>query len=555
MPSVPTLARLVRVGWVLARSGLDALLLEALRAPPLLRASLRVLPWHWGRQPPRGVRLRLAFESLGPIYVKFGQLLATRRDVLPPDLADELVKLQDHVPPFATARARATIERAWEAPVEALLAEFEDTPLASASIAQVHGARLRDGTAVVVKVLRPGVARQVRRDLAVLHTLARAFERMGREMRRLRLDAVVAEFEVILQAELDLMREAGNAAQLKRNFAGSPDLYVPEVYFDLTRTDVLVQERIYGVPIDHLDALAAAGVDFPRLAEKGVEIFFRQVFEHNFFHADMHAGNIFVQAPARYLAVDFGIMGTLNLEDRRYLAENFVAFFNRDYARVAQAHLRAGWVPPDTRADQFESAIRAVCEPIFDKPLKDISFGVLLMRLLAVARSFDMHVQPQLVLLQKTLLSVEGLGRRLYPELDLWRTAKPFLERWVQEQMGWRALLRGLREEMPRYAQILPALPNLLHDALAREAEKTSIAAAAAAPPAHRPDEARAPAHRSGDADRRTVRAAVLGALAVGAAAVYALAGRAQPEFAGAPLLVWVLAAIALWLLAGRRTG
>src|SRR5262245_7290140 len=417
----------------------------------------------------RGQRLRAALETLGPIFVKFGQVLSTRRDLLPLDIADELAKLQDRVPPFPSEFAVAEVERALGKPLAELFASFEKAPLASASIAQVHLARLHDGTEVAVKVLRPGVERAVARDLALLKTGAGLAVRLG--ARRLKPREVVAEFERHLDEELDLMREAANASQLRRNFEGSELLTVPRVYWDLCAERVMVMERMHGTPISQVQALKEKGVDIPALARAGVEIFFTQVFRHGFFHADMHPGNILVategETRGRYIALDFGIMGTLTEVDKNYLAQNFLAFFNRDYRRVAQAHLDAGWVPSATRVDEFEAAVRAVCEPIFAKPLKEIYFGRLLLRLFQTSRRFNVEVQPQLVMLQKTLLNIEGLGRELDPDLDLWKTAKPFLERWMREQVGLRGLLRTVRHEAPFWASSLPQLPRLVHRALA----------------------------------------------------------------------------------------
>ena len=420
---------------------------------------------------PRAQRLREALETLGPIYVKFGQVLSTRRDLLPLDIADELAKLQDRVPPFPSDLAASEVERALGSPLTTFFSSFERDPVASASIAQVHLARLHDGTEVAVKVLRPAVEAAIARDLALLETGAGLAERLGG--RRLKPREVVAEFARHLDEELDLMREAANASQLGRNFAGSPLLLVPAVHWDLCAQRVMVMERMHGTPISQVDTLRAKGIDIPALARAGVEIFFTQVFRHGFFHADMHPGNIFVategETRGRYIALDFGIMGTLTEVDKNYLAQNFLAFFNRDYRRVAQAHLDAGWVPAGTRVDEFEAAIRAVCEPIFARPLKEIYFGRLLLRLFQTSRRFNVEVQPQLVMLQKTLLNIEGLGRELDPELDLWRTAKPFLERWMREQVGWRGLLRTIRHEAPFWAATLPQLPRLVHRALAED--------------------------------------------------------------------------------------
>ena len=422
-----------------------------------------------GAESTRGVRLRRALETLGPITVKFGQILSTRRDLVPLDIADELARLQDRVAPFPSDLAVAEVERSLGRPLDAVFSAFDRTPVASASIAQVHLARLHDGREVAVKVLRPGVEAAVARDLELLRTAAAFIERRWADGRRLRPREVVAEFARHLDDELDLMREAANASQLARNFEGSALLRVPAVYWDLCAQRVMVMERMHGTPISQVSALREKGIDIPALARSGVEIFFTQVFRHGFFHADMHPGNILVADDGRYIALDFGIMGTLTEVDKNYLAQNFLAFFNRDYRRVAQAHLDAGWVPGDTRIDEFETAIRAVCEPVFARPLKEIYFGRLLLRLFQTSRRFNVEVQPQLVMLQKTLLNIEGLGRELDPDLDLWQTAKPFLERWMREQVGWRALARAMRHEAPFWAATLPQLPRLVHRALAAD--------------------------------------------------------------------------------------
>src|SRR5262245_24331849 len=421
------------------------------------------------RSADRGVRLRRALETLGPIYVKFGQVLSTRRDLLPLDIADELAKLQDRVPPFDGELAVAEVERSLGRPIDALFSSYEKTPVASASVAQVHLARLHDGTEVAVKVLRPRVEDAIARDLELLESAARLVERLWADGRRLRPREVVAEFARHLADELDLMREAANASQLGRNFAGSPLLRVPAVYWDLCAQRVMVMGRMHGTPISRVETLRQKGIDIPALARAGVEIFFTQAFRHGFFHADMHPGNILVADDGRYIALDFGIMGTLTEVDQNYLAQNFLGFFNRDYRRVAQAHLDAGWVPAGTRVDEFEAAIRAVCEPVFARPLREIYFGRLLLRLFQTSRRFNVAVQPQLVMLQKTLLNIEGLGRELDPDLDLWSTAKPFLERWMREQVGWRGLVRTLRREAPFWAATLPQLPRLVHRALAED--------------------------------------------------------------------------------------
>jgi ubiquinone biosynthesis protein len=422
-----------------------------------------------GRDGTRAADLREALEALGPIFVKFGQVLSTRRDLLPADIADELAKLQDQVPPFSSGLAIAEIENSLGGPVEQLFEKFEKQPIASASVAQVHVATLRNGAEVAVKVLRPGVEQAIAQDVLLLQTAAGLVERLWTEGRRLKPRQVVAEFARHLEDELDLVREAANASLLRRNFENSPLLAVPAVHWEYCSRRVMVMERMHGTPISQVEILRRKGVDIPALARAGVEIFFTQVFRDGFFHADMHPGNILVSDDGKYVALDFGIMGTLSETDKSYLAQNFLAFFNRDYRRVAQAHLDAGWVPAGTRLDEFEAAIRAVCEPIFSRPLKEIYFGKLLLRLFQTSRRFNVEIQPQLVMLQKTLLNIEGLGRELDPDLDLWQTAKPFLERWMSEQIGWRGLLRTLRREAPYWAQTLPAIPRLMHRLLAED--------------------------------------------------------------------------------------
>ena len=457
--------RVVHIAWVLARHGLDEIVLAAHLFRPI-RFFRFLSPFYWGSKPPRGVRIRRALEDLGPIYVKFGQILSTRRDLLPDDIAIELAKLQDQVPPFAGERARAIIEKALGDPVGKLFAEFDTRPLASASIAQVHAATLHNGRKVVVKVVRPGIDRAIQRDIDLLFTIARLARKYSSEARRLRPVEVVEEYNKTIHDELDLLREAANATQLRRNFADGKLLYVPEIFWDLTRENVMVQERIYGTPVDQVDQLIAEGVDLKALGERGVEIFFTQVFRDNFFHADMHPGNIFVRADGTYIGVDFGIMGTLTAADQRYLAENLLAFFHRDYRKVAELHVESGWVPRNTRVEDFEAAIRTVSEPIWEKPISEISFGHFLLRLFQTARRFNMEVQPQLVLLQKTLLNIEGLGRMLYPQLDLWSTAKPFMERWMSEQVGPKAFLRRVKETLPQISEDLPEIPLLAHRVL-----------------------------------------------------------------------------------------
>jgi ubiquinone biosynthesis protein len=466
------IGRLLQIQRVLVRHGLDEIILATHLFRPL-RFAFYLSPATWFERRKggtRGERIRLALEELGPIFVKFGQALSTRRDLLPPDIADELAKLQDRVPPFPGSEARAIVERAYGRSVSEVFAQFDETPLAAASIAQVHVAQLRSGEDVVVKVIRPGVRAKIERDLEVMHVIARLARDYAREGHRLRPVEVVKEYEKTILDELDLMREAANAAQLKRNFAGNDLLHVPAVHWDYCRPEAMVTERIRGVVISDLDELRRRGANIPRLAENGVTIFFTQVLRHNFFHADMHPGNIFVQLDdpeyPKYCAVDFGIMGTLTARDQHYLAENFLAFFERDWRRVAQLHVDSGWVPADTRVDELETAVRTVCEPIFNKPLSEISFGQVLLRLFEVARRFQMTVQPQLILLQKTLLQIEGLGRQLYPDLDLWKTAQPILREWAADRLSGRNLASQLRRQLPDLSEALRMLPQILQQAV-----------------------------------------------------------------------------------------
>jgi ubiquinone biosynthesis protein len=461
---------MLRIVRVLVRHGLDEFVFTLHLFRPY-RFMLFLFPGYWfrDRNVPRGQRLREALEELGPVFVKFGQAVSTRPDLIPADIAVELTRLQDDVLPFPGDQAREVIERALDAPLSQHFASFDIQPLASASVAQVHGATLQDSTEVVVKVLRPGIEKVIERDLQLLYQLARLAQRHWPNARRLRPLEVVDDYDKTIHDELDMMREGANASQLRSNFLDSDMIYVPQIYWDHSCREVLVMERVEGIPIRDIDAIRAAGIDLRKLAHNGVEIFFTQAFRDGFFHADMHPGNIFVSPQGQYRAVDFGIMGTLAEADKRYLAENLLAFFNRDYRAVAMAHLRAGWVPATTRPEEFEAAVRTVCEPIFARPISEISFGHLVIRLFQVARRFDMPVQPQLVLLQKTLLNIEGLGRQLYPELDLWETAKPFLERWMREQVGPRALVRALRRELPTVLPLLPELPGLVHELLRRQ--------------------------------------------------------------------------------------
>lgn len=469
--------RLYQIVRVLLQYGLD----ESLPKIPLtrpIRCFRKLFFWLNNQYPDKsfGLRLRLAFQTLGPVWIKLGQMLSTRRDLFPPEIADELALLQDKVEPFSSALARAEIEKALGGKIEQWFVDFAEHALASASIAQVHTARFNAdqgelaGREVVLKVIRPDIRPVIELDIALMYRIAKWIPRLTREGYRLRPVEVIQEYEKTLLAELDLRQEMANAIQLRQNFLDSPMLYVPEMYPDFCRQNLLVMERIYGIPISDIAALEANGTDMKLLAERGVQVFFTQVFRDSFFHADMHPGNIFVsyQHPEspQYIGIDCGIVGTLNSEDKRYLAENFLAFFNRDYRRVAQLHIDSGWVPEDTNLDEFEQAFRVVCEPIFSKPLAEISFGHVLLNLFNTARRFQMQVQPQLVLLQKTLLYIEGLGRQLYPQLDLWQTAKPFLQNWMNEQISVKRMYRDFQAHLPYVREHFAAFPQTLHQAL-----------------------------------------------------------------------------------------
>jgi ubiquinone biosynthesis protein len=538
--------RLLRFNFVLMRHGLDDIVFAThLFRPFRFLIYLNPVNWFLRKRASRAERVRRSLEDLGPIFIKFGQMLSTRRDLLPDDIADELERLQDAVPPFAGARAQQIIEKAFGCPIDQTFDEFEPEPLASASIAQVHAAKLKNGKEVVIKVLRPDVLPIIRRDISLLYIIAELASRYSSQARRLRPVEVVAEYEKTILDELDLLREAANASQLRRNFEGATSLYVPEVYWDYTYKNVLVMERIYGVPIRNVEQLKASNTNMERLAELGVEIFFTQVFKHNFFHADMHPGNIFVdiydpQHP-KYVAVDFGIVGTLNTVDKRYLAENFLAFFQRDYHKVARLHVESGWVPAGTRVDEFESAIRSVCEPIFERPLKDISFGQLLLRLFQTARRFNMEVQPQLVLLQKTLLNIEGLGRQLYPDLDLWKTAKPFLERWMEEQVGVHSMANALKDNIPHLVEKLPEMPGMIYASMKKLAEGEEHQQQLQEMQKIR-DEIR----RS---NQRTVLTIAGTGLLMGGLIVFGLDGYTPTLVWGAPLISWIAGGLGAFIL------
>lgn len=465
------LFRLIHINFILIRYHLDEILFATPWFYPLRFLSY-LNPWYWfsHKKLPLGIRLRLALEDLGPIFIKAGQVLSTRRDLLPDDIANELAKLQDNVPPFDGKIAQKIIEKSLRQKITDVFRDFDRNALASASIAQVHTATLLNGKSVIIKVLRPNIKKIIDKDLDLFKTLAHLTYRYSKEGRKFKPKEIVEEISQTLHDELDLMREAANASQLRRNFQYSPHLYIPEIYWDYCKHDLLVMERIEGIPVHNIHALTSAGFDMKKLAEIGVEIFFTQVFRDSFFHADMHPGNIFVSTHnignPQFIAVDFGIVGSLSTKDQRYLAENLLAFFKRDYQRVAELHISSGWLPPDTRIDQFEGAIRAVCEPIFERPLKEISFGQLLLRLFQTARHFNINIQPQLLLLQKTLLNVEGVGRQLYPELDLWSTAAPFLEKWIKRQVGTKAFFRRIKNNLPYWSEKLPAIPSLIYDVL-----------------------------------------------------------------------------------------
>lgn len=472
--------RLMRINFILVRYNLDEVVLALPWCAPF--RFLRFLnPYYWllKNKLTRGERIRLAIEALGPIFVKAGQIVSTRGDLLPEDILDELAKLQDKVPSFSGVKAREIVEKALKCNLNTVFSDFDLQPLASASIAQVHAATLLTGHSVVVKVLRPNVEKMIERDLDLLAFLAASAERYSNDVRGFKPKEIVAEITHTLVDELDLMREAANASQLRRNFQHSPMLYIPEIHWSYCRENVLVLERISGIPVHNIAELKSAGMNMKRLAERGVELFFTQVFRDSFFHADMHPGNIFVATQdlenPKFIVVDFGIVGSLNTKDQRYLAENLLAFFKRDYQRVAELHIESGWLPPDTRTDQFESAVRAVCEPIFERPLKEISFGQLLFRLFQAARRFNINIQPQLILLQKTLMNIEGVGRRLYPELDIWKTAAPILEKWLKRQVGVKAFVKRVRQNFPYWSEKLPEIPGLIYEVLNETRERQAL--------------------------------------------------------------------------------
>ena len=552
---VPQFLRVLAIQRVLIRHGFD----EIIFSTPLFAPFgfiLYLLPWNWRRRQylPRAQRLRAVLEDLGPLFVKFGQILSTRRDLLNDEIAGELAKLQDHVPPFPGAQARAIVERAYGHKLDRVFLSFDETPLASASIAQVHVARLLDGREVIVKVVRPNLRRTIANDIKLMYLLAEAAERLWSRGRLLKPKMVVAEFEKTLLDELDMMREAANCSQLRRNFADSDRMYVPEVFWDHTRENVLVMERVSGLHIGDLDGLRSAGVDLKMLAERGIEIFFTQVFRDHFFHADVHPGNLFIlpgengEGP-RYAPVDFGIMGSLSEFDQRYLAENFSAFLDRNYRRVAELHVESGWVPSHTRVDEFEFAIRAVCEPIFDRPMKDISVGNLLLRLFQTAQRFEMEILPQLLLLQKTMVNVEGIGRQLYPELDLWRSARPSLEKFMMERVGARRLFSAFKASVPHWVDRLPELPLLTVEVL--DQLKSGRLKVQTTDP--KLEEIR---QEIQSLKRRSVLAVVGVGCVVCAAILLSVKGAAATPVGPLPLSVWVIGALgAIAAIASLRKG
>jgi len=537
------LFRLVSINFTLARFGLDQVVLSIHFFRPLyLLGVINPFNWFRSKDQSQAERLRLCIESLGPIFIKFGQMMATRRDLFGDEITDELEKLLDRVPPFPWIQARDIVEQQLGMSLQQAFRTFDENEIASASIAQVYGAQLPDGQQVVVKIVRPGIERKIRQDIEVLMLLARMADRYWDEAKRVKPIQIVREFETTILNELDLVREAANANQLRRNFEDSPDLYVPQVHWDYCRSKVMVMERISGIAVSDLKQLQAQDVNLEVLSRKGVEIFFTQVFRHNYFHADMHPGNIFVDADnaedPQYIAVDFGIMGSLSVSDQRYLAENFAAFFNRDYRRVAELHVDSGWVDRNTRIDEFEATIRSVCEPMFQRPLAEISFGQLLLRLFQTARSFNMEIQPQLLLLEKTFLHIEGIGRQLYPQLDLWDTAKPFIERWLSEQLGIRALARGIKKNLPYIAEHLPDLPQLAFKALDRIANEELRVEL-------RSTQLDALKNEIRSANRRSIRAIIGGSFVISASIILGLDGIA-PIMVGSGQLLVPLASAAL---------
>ncbi len=539
MFSIGEIFRLLNIQRILIRHGMDEIVFATHLFRPL-RFILYLLPWNWfeKKHEPRAIRLRRVLEDLGPVFVKLGQQLSTRRDMLAEDIVIEFEKLQDSVRPFSGKEARSIIEQAYGFSLEEVFTEFNETALASASVAQVHSAKLKDGRDVIVKVLRPDILKVIRRDIGILHFLARQAERYSKDSQRLKPSNVVSEFEKTLLNELDLMREAANASQLRRNMQDSDDIYIPNVEWELTRKNVMVMERIYGAHISDISALNAMGVDLEQLAKTGVDLFFTQVFRDNYFHADMHPGNIFVDkdnsGKTRFILVDFGIMSSLSEFDQRYLAENFLAFLNKDYQRVAELHVESGWVPANTRVDEFEFAIRAVCEPLFDRPLKDISFGTLLLRLFQTARQFNMVIMPQLILLQKTLINIEGLGRELHPDLNLWEAARPSMEQWMKDRVGIRGLYKGTKKNIPYWVDRLPDLPNKIVEVI----ERTKDGKLQFEWKSQELEKLRQESRIDKD---RTIFAIIASGFVISAAVIYGSEMESSSMLWGAPMISWVL--------------
>ncbi len=540
--------RLLAIQRAFIKYGLDEFIFATHLFRPF-RFVFFILPWNWfGRtKEPRARRMRLMLEELGPIYVKLGQILSTRRDLMPEDIANEFAKLQDDVTPFSGKIARKIIEDAYERNLDEVFLEFDETPLASASGAQVHRAVLKDGREFIIKVIRPDIEQLIRKDLGLLHLLAEKAEKYYPKGKALRFTGVVDEFEKTLLNELDLQREAANASQLRRNFINEEQYFVPEINWELTRRNVLAMERVTGISVRDIDALKTAGIDLRWLAEYGVEVFFTQVFRDNFFHADMHPGNIFVVPaeagkPATVKVIDFGIMCSLTEFDQRYLADNFMAFLNRDYHRVAALHIESEWVPKGTRLDEFESAIRTVCEPLLDRPMREISFGELLQRLFQIARSFNVEIMPQLVMLQKTIINIEGIGRQLYPELDLWKAARPQCERWMEERIGAKGLIKGARINIPKLVDRLPDLPNRVIDVVDRLHEgKIEME--------NKSKEIHQLRNEMKTYNRRTVLAVVGSGFLLSSSIIYALDNTTHGTLASVPIVSWLLGFAGMMLL------
>ena len=545
---MPQFLRLLVIQRVLISHGLDEIIFATHLLRPV-RFIFYILPWNWfnKNKEKRAVRIRLMLEELGPIYVKLGQILSTRRDLIPKDIADEFAKLQDNVAPFSGKIAREIIEDAYGRNINDIFSKFDETPLASASVAQVHSATLKDGRKFIIKVIRPGIESLIRKDLDLLHLLAKKAEKYNKNAKSLKFTGVIKEFEKTIFNELDLQREASNASQLHRNFVNEKRYHVPKIDWELTKRNVLAIERVEGIPIRDINALKAADIDLKCLAEYGVEIFFTQVFRDNFFHADMHPGNIFVVPGEKkelpiIKVIDFGIMCSLTEFDQHYLADNLVAFLNRDYHRVAVLHIQSGGVPKETRADELEGAIRTVCEPLIDSPIHEISLGELLQRLFQIARRFDVEIMPQLILLQKTIINIEGIGRQLYPQLNLWETARPEMERWMSERMGVKGFVKSAMLNLPRLIERLPEFPNRTIDLIDKlydgkiEMENKS-------------NEIRKLRKEMKTYNRKTIVSVIGSGLILSATIIYALNNTTHGEIISIPLASWILGVLGLVLI------